>query len=80
MSKQCPEFPYFGANYPDAQCVNGVLYDLDNCDKEGNLYEPGEYVPCPFCRPKEFMECNGMTQEEYDKYMNQLKEQGYVAD
>lgn len=74
---KCPEFPYFGASYPDARCIDGRLYDLDYCDDNGNLYEPGEFVPCPFCRPKEFMESKDMTQEEYDEYMNELKARGY---
>lgn len=26
----CPEFPYFGAPYPDAICVDGYLHDLDD--------------------------------------------------
>lgn len=29
----------FGASYPDSKCFGGRLYDLDNCDDEGNLYE-----------------------------------------
>lgn len=36
MSKNeevCPEFPFWGASYPDACCVNGVLQDLDYCDE-----------------------------------------------
>lgn len=52
--QQCPEFPYFGANYPDATCINGYLYDLDYCDENGNLYEPSEKIPCPFCNKEEF--------------------------
>lgn len=74
---QCPEFPYFGARYPDARCIDGRLYDLDKCDEEGNLYEPSDYDPCPFCRPKEFMEEWDMIQEEFDEYMNDLKRRGY---
>lgn len=54
--KPCPEFPYWGASYPDAYCVNGKLYDLDNCDENGNLYEPFDDVPCPFCRTEDFIE------------------------
>lgn len=48
--KPCPQFPFWGAKYPDACCVNGELYDLDRCDENGNLYEPIDYVPCPFCQ------------------------------
>lgn len=43
----------FGANYPDSICCGGKLYDADNCDNKGNLYEPGEDIPCPMCREKE---------------------------
>lgn len=40
-NKQCPEFPYFGATYPDARCIGGCLYDLDDCNENGNLIERG---------------------------------------
>jgi len=43
----------FGAgSYPDSVCIDGRLYDADNCDNDGNLYEPGEDIPCPMCNPK----------------------------
>lgn len=45
MSKNeevCPEFPFWGASYPDACCVNGVLQDLDYCDENGNLYDKND--------------------------------------
>ena len=30
MAKGCRnEFPYFGASYPYAHCINGYLWDLD---------------------------------------------------
>lgn len=45
----CPEFPFFGAPYPDATCIDGYLYDLDHCDINGNLYQMSERIPCPFC-------------------------------
>lgn len=54
--KNCPEIPYFGANYPDARCVDGQLFDLDRCDENGNLFEMFEYVPCPFCDEEGFIE------------------------
>lgn len=40
MSKNeevCPEFPFWGASYPDACCVNGVLQDLDYCDEKRKI-------------------------------------------
>lgn len=55
-NKQCPEFPYFGATYPDARCVGGYLYDMDDCDKNGNLIERNNGIPCPFCNTDAFIE------------------------
>jgi hypothetical protein len=62
--KQCPEFPYFGAKYPDARCIDGQLYDLDRCDSSGAPYEMFEYHPCPFCNKEAFIE--GKIDEEAD--------------
>ena len=40
----------FGAGaYPDSCCIDGVLYDADNCDGDGNIYQPMEHIPCPIC-------------------------------
>lgn len=39
QNKQCPEFPFFGASYPDARCINGYLWDLDKCDELKKLNE-----------------------------------------
>ena len=52
---QCPEFPYFGATYPDATCVDGYLWDLDSCDERG-LVSTGDNPPCPFCNTEAFIE------------------------
>lgn len=42
----------FGAGaYPDSVCIEGSLYDADDCDDQGNLYEQQEDIPCPICRP-----------------------------
>ena len=44
----------FGAGrYPDSQCFGGRLYDMDNCDGGGMIYEPGGYLSCPMCHPKD---------------------------
>jgi hypothetical protein len=44
----------FGAGrYPDSQCFGGRLYDMDNCDDDGNLYAPMDDIPCPICRRRE---------------------------
>ena len=43
----------FGAGrYPDSVCIDGRLFDADNCDEKGNLYEPTEDIPCPICDEK----------------------------
>jgi hypothetical protein len=43
----------FGAGrYPDSVCMDGRLFDADNCDDKGNLYEPMEEIPCPMCNEK----------------------------
>lgn len=76
-TKQCPEFPYFGARYPDARCIDGYLWDLDKC--EGDALYGGGDVPCPFCNSDEFIENHedesaGWTKERLTKYVEQLKE------
>lgn len=44
MRNTCPEFPLFGANYPDATCIDGILYDLDNVGDDGVLIKPLEEI------------------------------------
>lgn len=87
-NKPCPEFPYWGATYPDACCVAGKLYDLDKCDQNGNLYEPMDDIPCPFCKPEDFIECDPFNKadniceelmeddsaEQYDIHIDEAKE------
>lgn len=73
--KDCPEFPYFGATYPDATCINGWLWDLDSYE-DGKLYGGGE-EPCPFCNP-DFIEhnldpLNGVTKKVLKDYIKKLK-------
>lgn len=42
----------FGAgHYPDSVCIDGRLFDADDCDDNGNLYEPMLDIPCPMCNP-----------------------------
>lgn len=71
----------FGAGrYPDSLCIDGLLYDADSCDGDGNLYEPMEEIPCPICRPSDaiawwaernsfFIE-EGESEEECDERAN----------
>ena len=58
----CPEFPFFGANYPDATCIDGYLWDLDS-GNPGEPLEVGGDIPCPFCNGEEAIE-EIMFQEE----------------
>jgi hypothetical protein len=43
----------FGARYPDSVCIDGRLFDADDCDSEGNLYDREDDVPCPMCHREE---------------------------
>lgn len=40
----------FGARYPDSVCIEGRLFDADDCDSNGNLYDREDDIPCPMCR------------------------------
>lgn len=74
--QECPEFPHFGAHYPDACCINGYLWDLDKYDADaGGLYGGGD-DPCPFCNTEEYIEWlpEDWTDEEVEKHLNFLKE------
>lgn len=52
------EFPYFGANYPDAHCIDGYLWDMDSGEstEDGVVYTSGGDEPCPFCNEEEWLE------------------------
>ena len=53
--KGCNRQFYYGTNeYPDYRCIDGNLWDDDDCDEKGNLHEPTESIACPFCRPEEY--------------------------
>ncbi len=68
----------FGAHYPDSQCIDGVLWDMDACDGNGNLYEPMTYIPCPKCNTQAWLDnfrwefindgaCAGSDGESFNK-------------
>lgn len=40
---------HFGANYEDATCIEGFLWDLDSCDEPGGGLSVGGDIPCPQC-------------------------------
>lgn len=46
----------FGAGYIDSCCFDGYLWDMDDCDDNGNLYEPSELKPCPKCNHDEWLD------------------------
>lgn len=51
----CDKQFYYGTDqYPDCRCIDGYLWDDDDCDEQGNLYRPDESIPCPFCHPEEY--------------------------
>lgn len=73
-NKPCPQFPYWGASYPDAFCIDGKLYDLDRYDNNGKLYEPIDDIPCPFCRTEEFIELDPFGW--IDHFCEEMEENG----
>lgn len=56
----CPEFPHFGAHYPDATCINGFLWDLDSCGDDHSILHHGGEDPCPFCNTEAYLEWAGV--------------------
>lgn len=62
--EECPTHlpvSYFGANYPDSQCIEGYLWDEDSGEGDGFLYSGGD-IPCPYCKPSEHMEYNRLDE------------------
>ncbi|MNP45600.1 hypothetical protein D3C76_1395390 [compost metagenome] len=47
---------HFGAPYPDAQCVDGFLWDEDSCDVPGGPLLSGGDIPCPKCNAEAYTE------------------------
>lgn len=45
---------HFGAPYPDAQCVEGFLWDEDSCDDPGGPVLHGGEIPCPKCNAEAY--------------------------
>jgi hypothetical protein len=74
--QQCPEFPHFGARYPDARCIDGYLWDLDS-DNDG-MFTRGGDDPCPFCNTEQYIEFlldehNGVTRSQIEQHIQQLR-------
>lgn len=75
-NKQCPEFPHFGAPYPDARCIDSYLWDLDSSDGEG-YFAYGGNDPCPFCNTEEYKQerlDNGWTEKQVNQNIQILNE------
>lgn len=61
--------PFFGASYPDACCIDGLLWDLDSCDEPGGALSSGGDTPCPQCNHEAFL----------DHVMEELENEGACA-
>lgn len=48
------EFPFFGASYPDAKCIDGYLWDMDSGDRDGLTI--GGNDPCPVCNTEAWLD------------------------
>lgn len=49
----------FGAHYPDSVCIQGMLWDADSgeADGDGWRYSNGGDIPCPHCNHVAWAEC-----------------------
>lgn len=66
------EFPHFGANYPDARCCDGYLWDMDSWDESLGGFTIGGSDPCPFCNTEEWLK-GVLDSEEFDTREEALK-------
>ena len=60
---------YFGASYPDACCIDGMLWDLDSCDVPGGPLFSGGDVHCPQCNHDAWL----------DDFKDEVEMEGYEA-
>lgn len=72
------EFPHFGANYPDAICIDGYLWDLDSCQDDGHLHIGGD-DPCPVCNKDKWLE-RVMENEEFNTEADALAYRDTIID
>ena len=72
LPKGCGYMGYeYGGGYLDSECFGKQLYDLDACDDEQNLFEPCEDIPCPVCRPKDYIK--HYSKRRYDAVMDDFR-------
>ena len=73
---ECPEFPFFGARYPDATCIDGYLWDLDSY--EVGFFTHGGEEPCPFCNSEAYIQLaiddEEIKREDVEAYIKGLRE------
>lgn len=55
---------HFGAAYPDAQCIDGLLWDEDSCDEPGGALLHGGEIPCPKCNSAEYSAYHASDEED----------------
>ena len=53
---------HFGANYEDACCIDGFLWDLDSGDSDG--FSNGGFTPCPSCNTVAWLDDAKLQSEE----------------
>lgn len=64
------EFPFFGAGYPDARCIDGYLWDMDSYDN--GVFTSGGDEPCPVCNTERWLE-RVLEDETFDSKKDALK-------
>ena len=71
------EFPHFGADYPDAVCIDGYLWDLDSGDRDGLTI--GGDDPCPICNKDKWLD-SVMENEEFESKEDALAYRDLIID
>lgn len=62
---------FISANYLDATCIDGFLWDMDQMDNSGE-------VPCPICNPQAFIayhadELNDVTEQSVLNWIDKMR-------
>lgn len=72
MKKGCGiAFPLW-ARYPDAKCIDGLLYDMDSWDDDLQEYTSRWDEMCPVCHPEYWLEsCE--TEYERKRYLEWIE-------
>ena len=72
------QFPHFGADYPDAVCIDGYLWDLDSGEPNGDGidFRIGGDDPCPVCNTQEWLK----RVMENEEFVNEESALAYVEE